>query len=363
MLFYGGASPPGGSWTVHFDTYRNEPVWNEPGDDFVAVYRLVGMEPSLRGEARELLGRAKQKSLLGRVKATDSSLFERSERFFWVELPRGSSLVASHPMRIDWLLFFGRSPTPISSPNLASDLNLNLANACLYRSSLTLASLVFSDQNNVFDNRLCSRIQPTPAPVPFKNSPFQFRISILGPGLLGNGNTNNVQNPSVQSRLRVSFWNAGEEEPRIPLLECGVDLGEIFKQSSQGVEGRDVWVGVTSLTGESANRHLVSEASISCGFAGEWSEPRDSKTDPTCFALARLRQTKLFPRSEQRLPFRMPMQPQHHALWNLVSFHSHIFLLWPLHRRNHRDRCWRRRCFDSYRSRDLFLRSEEKGRR
>jgi hypothetical protein len=39
MLFYGGASPPGGSWTVHFDTYRNGPIWNEPSDDFVAVYR------------------------------------------------------------------------------------------------------------------------------------------------------------------------------------------------------------------------------------------------------------------------------------------------------------------------------------
>lgn len=162
ILFYGGSPPAEGLFSIHFDTYQNVPVWNEPGSDFVAVYR---------------------------------------------------------------------------------------------------------DQNNVFDSRLCSRVQSTPPAVPFKGAPFNIRISTLGPGLLTPGSTNNVPDPSKQSRLRVSFWNQGDSEPTIPLMECGIDLGDIFKQSSLGTDGRQVWVGVTSLTGESANRHLITTASIKCAFA------------------------------------------------------------------------------------------------
>jgi hypothetical protein len=132
---------------------------------------------------------------------------------------------------------------------------------------LTLLSVRSSDQNVVFDNRLCSRDQPTAVAVAFKGSPgFQLRIIIVGPGLRTLGSTANVADPSRQAMLRVSVWVSGQKEPSVPLLECGVSLGEIFKMAAMGIEGRQVWVGVTSTTGGSVNRHLVREASVRCEF-------------------------------------------------------------------------------------------------
>ncbi|KAI9006516.1 hypothetical protein DFJ74DRAFT_393479 [Hyaloraphidium curvatum] len=174
MMFYGGTIPPEGSFTIHFDTYQNVPVWNEPSADFVAVYRFV------------------------------------------------------------------RPPGRRCGP---------------------LTAITCRDQDNVYDNRLCSRVQNPSAPIPFKDTPLNIRISLLGPGLLTPGSTNNVPDPSRQSRLRVNYWSEGESEPAIPLLECGIDTGSIFKTSTLGEQNRRVWVGAASLTGESANRHLIESAS------------------------------------------------------------------------------------------------------